>query len=116
MSQLFASGGQNIGISASSSVLPRNIQVDFLQDCLVLSPCSSRDSQESSPKPQFKNINSSALGFLYGPTLTSIHGYWKNDQPRQHIEKQRRHFANKGPSKQPAALQVCAILDLEDET
>ena len=37
-----------------------------------------KDSQESSPTPQFKNINSSALSFLYSPTLTSIHDYWKN--------------------------------------
>ena len=42
------------------------------------SPCSPRDSQESSPTPQFKNINSSALSFLYTPTLTSIHDYWRN--------------------------------------
>ena len=42
------------------------------------SPCSARDSQESSPTPQFKSINYSVLGFLYGPTLTSIHDYWKN--------------------------------------
>ena len=33
---------------------------------------------ESSPTPQFKSINSSALSFLYSPTLTSIHDYWKN--------------------------------------
>ena len=37
-----------------------------------------RDSQESSPTPQFKSINSLALTFLYSPTLTSIHDYWKN--------------------------------------
>ena len=36
------------------------------------SPCSPRDSQESSPTPQFKSINSLALSFLYNPTLTSI--------------------------------------------
>ena len=42
------------------------------------SPCSPRDSQESYPTPQFKSINSSALSFLYSPTLTSIHDYWKN--------------------------------------
>ena len=52
-------------------------RVDFLWDWLVWSPCSPRDSQESSP-PQSKSINSSALSFLYGPTLTSIHDYWKN--------------------------------------
>ena len=34
--------------------------------------------QESSPAPQFKSINSLALRFLYSPTLTSIHDYWKN--------------------------------------
>ena len=43
-----------------------------------LDPCCPRDSQESSPTPQFKSINSSILSFLYGPTLTSIHDYWKN--------------------------------------
>ena len=102
MSQFFASGGQNIGVSASVSVLPMNIQ-----DWLVGSPCSPRDSQESSPTPQFTSINCLALSFLwwigrpgvlwfmgsqrvrhdwatelnsflYSPTLTSIHDYWKN--------------------------------------
>ena len=34
--------------------------------------------QESSPTPQFKSINSSALNLVYSPTLTSIHDYWKN--------------------------------------
>ena len=43
-----------------------------------LFPWSPRDSQESSPTPQFKRINSSVLSFLYGPTLTSIHDHWKN--------------------------------------
>ena len=37
------------------------------------------DSGESSPAPQFKSINSSVLGLLYGPALTSIHDYWKNN-------------------------------------
>ena len=45
---------------------------------LVGSPCSPRDSQESSPIPHFKSISSLALSFLCGPTLTSIHDYWKN--------------------------------------
>ena len=53
-------------------------RTDFLQDGLVRSPWSLRDSQESSPTPQFKSINSLALSFLYSPTLTSIHDYWKN--------------------------------------
>ena len=33
--------------------------------------------QETSPTPQFKSINSLVLSFLYSPTLTSIHDYWK---------------------------------------
>ena len=50
----------------------------FLEDGLLGSPCNPRDSQESSPTPQFKSINSSMLSFLYSPNLTSIHDYWKN--------------------------------------
>ena len=49
-------------------------RTDFLLDGLVGSPCSPRDTQESSPTPQFKSINSLALSLLYGPTLISIHG------------------------------------------
>ena len=56
----------------------RNPRADLLQNGLVGSPCSPRDSQESSPTPQFKTINSSALSFLHSPTLTSIHDHWKN--------------------------------------
>ena len=78
MSQFFASGGQSIGVLASASVLPMNIRTNFLQDGLVGFSCSPRDSQESSPTPQLKSTNSLALSFLYGPTLTSIHDYWKN--------------------------------------
>ena len=78
MSQHFTWGGQIIGVSASASVLPMNTQTDLLQDGLVGSPCSPRDSQESSPTPQFKTINSSVLSFLHSPTLTSIHDHWKN--------------------------------------
>ena len=52
-------------------------RTDFLWDLLVLSPCSPRDSQESSP-PQFKSINSLVFSFLYSPTLTFICDYWKN--------------------------------------
>ena len=53
-------------------------RADFLYDWLVWSSCCPRDSQESSLTPQFKSISSSMLGFLYSPTLTSIHDYWKN--------------------------------------
>ena len=43
-----------------------SFRIDGFESC-------PRGSQESSPKPQFKSINSLALSFLYGPTLTSIH-------------------------------------------
>ena len=81
MTQLLASDGQSIGVlefqlqHQSFQWTPRT---DLLQDGLVGSPVSPRDSQESSPTPQFKSINSLVLGFLYSPTLTSIHDYWKN--------------------------------------
>ena len=48
-------------------------RADFLYDWLIWYPFSPRNSQESSPTPQFKIINSLALSFLYGPTLTFIH-------------------------------------------
>ena len=76
MSQFFTSDGQSIGVSASTSVLPMNTQ-DW-------SPLgwtgwsSPRDTQESSPTPQLKSINYSALSFHHSPTLTSIHDHWKN--------------------------------------
>ena len=79
MSQLFASGGQSLGASASASVLPMNIQGFFFPLGLTgLISLQSKDSQESSPTPQFKSIKSLALSFLYSPTLISIHDYWKN--------------------------------------
>ena len=79
MRQFFTSGGQNIGVSTSASVLPMNIQDWFpLGWTGWISPYSPRDSQESSPKPQFKNISSSALSFLYSRTLTYTCDYWKN--------------------------------------
>ena len=58
--------------------LQRNPRAYLLQNGLVGSPCSPRDSQESFPTPQFKSINSLALSFLHSPTLTSIHDHWKN--------------------------------------
>ena len=53
-------------------------RTDLLEGGLVWSPCSPRDSQESSRTPQFKSINSSAFSLLSGPTLTSIHDSWAN--------------------------------------
>ena len=70
MSQVFTWGGQSTGVSALASFLPKKSQ--------GWSPCSPRDSQESSPTPQFESINSSALSFLCSSNLTSIHDHWKN--------------------------------------
>ena len=78
MSQFFTSGGQSVGVSASALVLPVNIQDWFPLGWTGWIFCCPRDSQESSPTPQFKSINSSSLSFLYSPTFTSVHDYWKN--------------------------------------
>ena len=70
MSQLFAWGGQSIGVSASAAVLPMNTQ-DWSPLGWTGWISLPRDSQESSPTLQFKS-------FLHSPTLTSIHDHWKN--------------------------------------
>ena len=77
MSQFFASGGQSIGISASASVLPMNIQDWFPLGWTGWISLQSKDSQESST-PQFKGTNSSVLSFPYSPCLTSVYDYLKN--------------------------------------
>ena len=74
-SQLFASGSQHIGVSAATSVLPMNTKDSSPLGWTGWISLKSRDSQESSPTPQF---NSSVLSLLYSPTLTSIHDHWKN--------------------------------------
>ena len=79
MSQLFSWGGQSTGASALASFLPKKSQGWSPSEWTRHgSPCSPRDSQESSPTPQFKGSNSLALSLLHSPTLTSIHDYWKN--------------------------------------
>ena len=78
MNQLFAWGGQSTGVSALASFLPKNTQDWSPSEWTGWISLQSMDSQESSPTPQFKSINSSALSFLHSPTLTSIRDYWKN--------------------------------------
>ena len=78
MSQLFTSGDQSIGASASASVLPVTIQDWFPLGFTGVISCSPRDSQEFSPTPQFKSISSLVFSLLYGPVLTYIHSYWKH--------------------------------------
>ena len=65
----------SFSFSFSFHSFQRTPRTDLLQNGLAVSPCSPRDSQESSPTPQFKNINSSVLSFLHSPTLTSIHDH-----------------------------------------
>ena len=71
MSWLFPSSCQSLRPSAAASILPTKIRVDFFWDWLVWYPCSPKDSQESSPAPQFKSINFSVLSLLYSLTFTS---------------------------------------------
>ena len=78
MSQFFASGGRSIGISGSTSVLPMNIQDWFPLGLTGWISLQFKGLSKSSPTPQFKSINSSVLSFLYGPTFTSMHDYWKS--------------------------------------
>ena len=65
-SWLFTPGGQSTGTSVSAPVFPMNIQGWFLLGLTDWSPYFPRDFQESSPSPQFKSNNSSALRILYG--------------------------------------------------
>ena len=62
----------------SFSTSPSNEYSGLNSFKLIWSHCSPRDSQEFSPAPQFKTISSLAVSLCYGPTLTSIHDYWKN--------------------------------------
>ena len=78
MSQLSVSGGQSIGVSASTSVLPMNTQ-----DRSPLQWTGWISLQSKGLSRVFSNTNIQkhqffALSFLYSPTLTSIHDYWKN--------------------------------------
>ena len=77
-SQLFASGRPSIG-SFSFSISPSNEYsglISFRMDWLDL--LAVQGTLKTSPTPQFKSIHSLALSFLYSPTLTPIHDYWKN--------------------------------------
>ena len=75
---LFASGGQSIGVSASALVLPMNISglISFRMDWLDLLAVKGLSRVFSNTTVQ--KHHSSALSFLYSPTLTSVHDYWKN--------------------------------------
>ena len=78
VSQFFTSGGQSIGVSASVSVLPMNIQDWFPLGWTSWISLQSRGLSRVFSNSTVQSINSSALSFLYSPTVTSIHDHWKN--------------------------------------
>ena len=69
--------------SFSFSISPANEYsglISFRMDWFDILAGTPRDSQESSPAPQFENINSLVLSLPYGTSLTSVHDYWKKTQ------------------------------------
>ena len=78
MSQLFISGGQSIGVSASALVLPMTIPDWFPLGLIGWISLQSKGLSRVFSNTTVKSINSSVLSFLYSSTLTSIHDYWKN--------------------------------------
>ena len=77
VSWLSASDGQSIGASGLASVLPMNIQGWFPLGLTGLISLLSK-GLKSLLQHHFKRISSLVFSLLYGPTLTSIHDYWKN--------------------------------------
>ena len=78
MSQLFTSGGQCIGVSASASDLPMNIQNWFPLGWTGLNFLQSKGLSRVFFNTTVQSISSSVLSCLYSPTLTTIYDYWKN--------------------------------------
>ena len=78
MSQFFRLGGQSIGVSASTSVLPMNIQDWFPLGWTGLISLQSKGLSRVFSNTTVQKHQSLALSLLYGPALTSIHNDWKN--------------------------------------
>ena len=78
MSWFFTSGDQSIRVSASASVLPMNIQDRFPLGWTRWISLQSKGLLRVFSNTTVQSINSFVLSFLYSPTLTSIHDYWKN--------------------------------------
>ena len=75
--QLFASGAKVVELQLRhQSFSEYSGLISFRIDGFDL--LALQGSQESSPISQFRSINSSVLSLLYGPTLISIHDFWKN--------------------------------------
>ena len=77
-SQFFTSDGQSIGASASASVLPRNIQDWFPLGLTGLISLQSKGLSRVFSNTTIQKHQFLMLSFLYSPTLTSMHDYWKN--------------------------------------
>ena len=78
ISQVFRSGGQSIGVSASTSVLPKNIQDWSPLGLTGWISLQSKGLSRIFSNNTVQSINFLVLHFLYSPILTSIHDYWKN--------------------------------------
>ena len=78
VSQFFASSGQCTGVSASALVLPMNIQDWFTLGWTGLISLQSKGLSRVFSNTTVQSINSLALSFLYSPTFTFLHDYWKN--------------------------------------
>ena len=88
MSQSFTSGSQRKYWSFSFSISPSNEHPGLISSRMDwLDPLAVQGTQESSPTPRFKSINSSVLSFLYGPALTSIHDHWENHSTNKLLQK-----------------------------
>ena len=77
-SQFFASGSQSIGVSASASVLPMNLQGWLPLGLTICISLQSKGLSRVFSNTTVQKHHSLALSFLYSPILTSIHDYWKN--------------------------------------
>ena len=74
-----SSHGQSIGVSASASVLPMNIQDWFPSEWTGWISLQSKGLSRILSNTTVQSINYSALIFLHSPSLTYIHDYWKNN-------------------------------------
>ena len=79
VNQFFASGGQSIGVSASTSVLPMNIQGWFPLGWTGWISLQSKRLSRVFSNTTVQKHQFFGASFLYSPTLTSVHDYWKND-------------------------------------
>ena len=79
---LFTSGAQSMGASALALVLPMNIQGWFPLGLSGLFSLQSRGLSKVFSRTAVGKYQFFVLNLLYGPTLTSVHDYWKN-----HLDK-----------------------------